>query len=103
VSRTEDVYGDADEVEHDCRHVEHGVGPVSPAGGKSVEVAENFLGPQIDSAFARVPVRQFDDCDALWPEKQDKRNNPEPDRDATVGSDGGDHVQIEDGDYKEED
>ncbi len=50
----------ADEIQHDGRDVHHVVGPVAPAGEESVEVAEDFLGPQIDAAFARdsgAPVR----------------------------------------------
>jgi hypothetical protein len=47
---------DADEVEHDRRHVEHVVGPVAPAGKKSVEVAEDFFGPEIDAAFAGIAM-----------------------------------------------
>ena len=63
--------GDADEVEHDRRHVEHVVGPVAPAGEESVEVAEDFFGPEIDAAFAGITVGEFDDGDALRPEEKD--------------------------------
>ena len=66
---TEHVNGDADEIEHHGRHVEHVVRPVAPAGEESVEVAENLFGPQIDAAFAGIAVREFDDGDALRPEK----------------------------------
>jgi hypothetical protein len=31
-------------------------GPVTPAGEESVEVAEDFFGPEIDSAFAGIAV-----------------------------------------------
>jgi hypothetical protein len=34
-----------------------------------VEVAEDFFGPEIDAAFARVAVGEFDDRDALRPEE----------------------------------
>ena len=93
---------DADEVKHDGRHVEHVVGPVAPAGEKSVEVAEDFFRPEIDSAFAGITVGEFDDGDALRPEEKKKRDDPEPDGDAAVGRDGGDDVQVEDGDYEKE-
>ena len=98
-----DVDGDADEVEHDSRHVEHVVGPVAPAGEESVKVAENFFRPEIDAAFAGITMGEFDDGDALRPEEKKKRDDPEPDGDAAVGRDGRDYVQIEDGDYEEED
>ncbi len=67
---TEHVYGNADEVKHDRRHVEHVVGPVTPAGEKSVEVTENFFGPEIDAAFAGITVGEFDDSDALGKKKE---------------------------------
>src|ERR1700691_4239502 len=94
---------DADEVKHHGRHVKHIVGPVTPAGEESVEVAENFFGPEIDSAFAGITVGEFDDGDALRPEEEDEGDEPEPDSDAAVGGNRGDYVQVEDGDYKEED
>src|SRR5882762_1272399 len=99
----EDINGDADEIEHHRRHVEHVVGPVAPAGEESVEVAEDFFGPEIDSAFAGIAVGEFDDGDALRPEEKKKRDDPEPDGDAAVGGDGRDYVQVEDGDHEEED
>jgi hypothetical protein len=48
-------------------------------------------------------VGQFDDGDALREEEEKKGDDPEPDGDAAVGCDGGDYVQVEDGDYEEED
>jgi hypothetical protein len=68
-----------------------------------VEVAEDFFGPEIDSAFAGIAVSEFDDGDALRKEEEKKGDDPEPDGDAAVGCDGGDYVQVEDGDYEEED
>ncbi len=53
---TENKNRDTDEVEHDRRHIEHVVGPVTPAGKESVEVAEDLFGPEIDSAFAGIAV-----------------------------------------------
>ncbi len=102
MARAEHIYRHADEIEHDCRHVEHVVGPVAPAGEESVEVAENFFGPEIDAAFAGIAVGEFDDGDALRPEEKKQRDDPEPDGDAAVGGDGGDDVEIEDGDDEEQ-
>jgi hypothetical protein len=39
----------------------------------------------------------------LRPKKKNQGDDPEPDGDATVGGDGGDYVQIEDCDDKEQD
>ena len=86
MGRAEDEDGDANEIEHDGGHVHHVIGPVAPAGEKTVEVAEDFLGPEVDAAFAGIAVGEFDDRDALGPEKKKQRNDPEPDGDATVGS-----------------
>jgi len=49
----EDVDRDADEVEHDGRNVEHVVGPIAPAGKKSVEVAEDFFSPEVGLRLRR--------------------------------------------------
>ncbi len=103
VARTQRENGDADEIEHHRRHVEHVVGPVAPAGEETVEVAENFFGPEIDATLAGITVGQFDDRDALRPEEEEQRNDPEPDSDATVGGDRGHDVEIEYGDDEEED
>src|SRR5258707_14459022 len=99
----EHVNGNADEVEHHRRHVEHVVGPIAPAGEESVEVAEDFFGPEVDAAFSGIAMREFDDGDALRPEEEDERGDTEPDSDPTVGCDGRDDVQVEDGDYAEQD
>jgi hypothetical protein len=66
-----------------------------------VEVAEDFLGPEVDSAFTGIAMREFDYGDALRPEEEDEGDDPEPDGDAAVGGDGGDHVEVEDGYYEE--
>ena len=92
--RAEHVDRDADEVQHDGRHVEHVVGPVAPAGEKSMEVAEDFFGPEIDSAFAGIAMGEFDDGDALGPEEKKKRDDPEPDGDAAVGRDEGTTLRL---------
>ena len=46
---------------------------------------------------------EFDDGNALRPEEKKKRDDPEPDGDAAVGGDGGDYIQVEDGDHEEKD
>jgi hypothetical protein len=43
---------------------------------------------------------EFDNRDALRPEKEKKRDDPEPDGDAAIGCDGGDNVEVEDGDHE---
>ena len=68
-----------------------------------MEVAEDFFGPEIDATFAGITVGEFDDGDALRPEEEEQRNDPEPDGDAAVGGDGGNDVEIEDGDDEEKD
>ena len=95
--RAEHIDGDADEIKHDGRHVKHVVGPVAPAGEKAVEVAENFFGPEINSAFAGIAMGEFDDGDALRPEKKNEGDDPQPDGDAAIGRDGWDDVEIENG------
>ena len=67
-----------------------------------MEVAEDFLGPEVDAAFAGIAVRELDDGDALRPEKEHERNDPQPDGDAAVGGDRRNDIQIEDGDDEEQ-
>ena len=99
--RTEDIYRDANEIQHHCRHVQHVVRPVTPAREESVEVAEDFFRPKINPALARIAMSQLDDGDALWPEKQKKRDDPEPDGDAAIGRDGRNNVEVENSDNEE--
>jgi hypothetical protein len=47
-------------------------------------------------------VRKFNDRDTLGPEEEKKRDDPKPDRDTTVGGDGGNYIQIEDSDYEQQ-
>jgi hypothetical protein len=47
-------------------------------------------------------VSEFDDGDTLRPEEEKKRDDPEPDGDAAIGRDGRDYVEIEDGNYEQE-
>src|SRR5215472_15299477 len=98
---TESEDGNTDEVQHDGRDVHHVVGPVAPAGEKTVEVPKDFLGPEVDTAFAGIAVSEFDDGNALGPEKKKKRNDPEPDRDPAVRGDGRDDVEVENGNDEE--
>src|SRR5437016_12855524 len=101
MSRPEHIDRDADEIEHHCRHVEHVVGPVAPAGEESMEVAEDFFGPEVDAAFAGIAVGEFDYGDALRPEEKKQGDDPEPDGHAAIGGDGGNDVQVEDCDYEQ--
>src|SRR3977135_152871 len=94
-------YRYADEIQHHGRHVEHVVSPVTPARKKSVEVTEDFLSPQVHPTFAGISMGQFDNSNSLRPEKEQQGDHPEPDGDASVGGDGGHHVQIENGDDKQ--
>src|ERR1022692_1390047 len=102
MTRSQHVDRYTDEVEHDRRHVEHVVGPIAPAGEEAVEVSENFLRPKVDATFAGIAVGEFDHRDTLGPEEKEKRDDPEPDGDATVGGDRGDNVEVEDGDDEEQ-
>src|ERR1700677_124970 len=84
-----------DEVEHDRGHVHHVIGPVTPARKKTVKIAENLLGPEINAALARVAVRKLDDRDSLRPEEQHEGNQPEPNRDSAVRGDARNDVEVE--------
>ena len=68
-----------------------------------MEVTENFFGPEIDAAFAGITVGEFDDSDALGKEKRMSEMIQSQDGDAPVSSNGGDDVQVEDGDHEQED
>ena len=102
MSRPERVYRDANEVEHHRRHVQHVVCPIAPPGQKSVEIAKNFFGPEINAAFPRIAVSQFDDCDALRPEEQQQGDDPEPNSHAAICSNRRHDVQIKNGYDKEQ-
>jgi hypothetical protein len=67
-----------------------------------VKVAEDFFCPQVHTAFSGIAMSQFNDGDALGPEKEEQGDDPEPDGDATVGGDAGDDVEVEDGDHEEQ-
>src|SRR5271169_1500639 len=97
-----DKDGDADEVEHHRWHVQHVIRPVTPAGKKAVEVAEHFFCPQINAAFTGVTMREFDHRDPLRPEKQEQRDQPQPDGYASVGRDAGYDIEIEYGNHKQQ-
>src|SRR5581483_8212260 len=91
---TQNINRNSDEVEHDRRNVKHVVGPVAPAGEESVKVAENFFGPEINSAFAGIAMRQLNDGDSLRPKEKYQRDDPQPDGDASVGGDRRHYIQI---------
>src|SRR5207245_7237549 len=57
-----------------------------------MEVAKDFLSPEVNAAFAGITVREFDDGDSLGPEKKEKGDAPEPDRHPAVGGNGWDHT-----------
>ncbi len=67
-----------------------------------MEIAEDFLRPKVDAAFAGIAVGEFNDGDALRPEEEHERNDPQPDGDAAVCGDGWQDVEIEDGDNEKE-
>ena len=94
---------DAHEIEHHGRHVQHVVGPVAPTGQETVEVAENFLGPQVNATFAGITMRQLDHGNSLRPEKEHEGNHPKPNGDSTIRGDARNHVQIEHRDDEERD
>src|SRR2546423_8379981 len=102
MSRTENEDGNADEVQHDGWDVHHVVGPVAPAGEETVKVPKNFFGPQVDAAFSWIAVRQFDHGNALGPEEKQQCDEPKPNGDAAVCSNGGHNVEVENGDDEEE-
>src|SRR5437016_8706566 len=91
-----------DEIKHDRRHVHHVVRPVAPAGEKTVEVSEDFLGPEVHAALTRKAMREFNHGDTLWPEEQREGDDPQPDRYAAIGGDGRNDVEVEDGDNKKQ-
>src|SRR5579871_5737005 len=102
VAGAENVNRDTDEIKHHRRNVKHVVRPVAPAGEESVKVPEDFFRPQIHTALAGITMGQLDNRDALRPEEEEERDDPEPDGDAAIGGDGRNDVQIEDGDDEEQ-
>ena len=47
-------------------------------------------------------MRQFDNRDALRPEEENQRNDPQPDRDAAVGGNRRHHVEVENGNHEQQ-
>src|SRR6201999_1824870 len=90
---TEREYRYADEVQHHRRHIEHVVGPIAPAREESVKVTEHFFGPEIDAAFPGIALRQLNHGNALRPEKEKQRNQPQPDRNPSIGCDPRHYIQ----------
>src|SRR5580700_11554310 len=84
------------EIKHHSRNVHHVVRPIAPAGKKSMKIAEDFLGPQINPALARVTMRQFQNSDPLRPKEENQRNQPKPKSYAAIRSNARHHIQIED-------
>src|SRR5271168_509631 len=103
VAGAQHEHRDAHEIEHHRRHVHHVVGPVAPTGQETVEVAEYFLGPQINATFAGITMCQLDHGNSLRPEKKHERNQPKPNCDSAVRGDAGNHVEVEDRDDEERD
>ena len=99
---SKDKHEHTDEVQHDGGNIHHVVGPVAPAGKKTVEVSKNFLSPEVHAAFAGVAMRKLNHGDALRPEKKRERDDPQPNRYATIGGDGRNDVQIENGNDKKQ-
>ena len=67
-----------------------------------MEVSEDCLGPEVHAALTRKAMREFNHGDALWPEEQHERDDPQPDRYAAIGGDGRNDVEVEDGDNKKQ-
>src|SRR5438477_263948 len=81
---SKDKHEHTDEVQHDGGNIHHVVGPVAPAGKKTVEVSKNFLSPEVHAAFAGVAMRKLNHGDALRPEKKRERDDPQPNRYAAI-------------------
>src|SRR4029077_15369295 len=93
-----DEDGDANEGEHHGGHIHHVVRPVAPAGQEAVKVAKNFLGPQVDTAFAGIAVSQFNDGHSLGQKKQQEGDEPQPKGHSAVRGDARNHIEVEDRD-----
>src|SRR5712664_1040441 len=95
-ARARDVNGYAHEIEKDRGHVEDIIRPIAPSREEAVEVAEYLFGPEIYAALTRIAARQFDDGDALRPEKEKQRQEPKPDGYAAVRRDGRNYIEVDD-------
>src|ERR1039457_5712821 len=98
----ERIDGDSYEVKHHRRHIQHVIRPVTPAGKKSMKVAKDLFGPQVDSALSGIAMRKLDHSDSLLSKKQRQRDDPEPYRHATIRGDGRNNVEIEHGNHKQQ-
>ena len=67
-----------------------------------MKISENFFRPEVYAALAWKAVRQLNHGDALRPEKEYERDDPQPDGYTAIGGDGGNDVQVEDGDNKKQ-
>ena len=95
--------GDAHEVQHYRRHIEHVVSPIAPTRKKSVEIAEDFFRPKINSTFSGITVGQFDYSDGLRPEEKRERDDPQPHRHSAVSCDRRHHIEVEHRHHEQQD
>src|SRR3954462_2615890 len=99
---TQNINRNSDEVEHHGRNIKHVVGPIAPAGEESVKVAEDFFRPEIDSTFTGITMGQLDYSNSLRPKEKYERDHPQPDGDAAVRGNRGNHVEVENCDDKQQ-
>ena len=69
----------AGQIEQKRGDEEHVREPVAPAAHEAVKIPEHLLGPKVKAAFPGEAMRQFDDRNALRPEEESERQQPEPD------------------------
>src|SRR2546429_9257073 len=85
----------AHEIQHHRWHIEHVIGPITPTRKKSVEIAEDFFGPKVNSTFSGIAVSQFDYSDGLRPEEKRERDDPQPHRHSAICCDRRHHIEVE--------
>src|SRR5580700_5936070 len=85
------------EVKHYRWNIQHVIGPVTPPGEKSVKVAKHFFGPKVNAAFTRITMCQLNHRDPLGPEKEQQRDDPQPDRYAAIGGNARNNIEIKNG------
>ena len=59
--------------------------------------AEAVARPEVNAAFARPLLREFDDGDTLWPEIGDERQPPKPEGQCPRGRNRGYDIEIRNG------
>ena len=67
-----------------------------------MKISEDLFGPEVNASFTGIAVSEFNDCNSLRPEKQNKGNDPKPNGDAAISGNRGNDVQVEDCDNKEQ-